>query len=78
MSKDTKFDPADPDTWPDRMTTGEVARIFRVAPTTAYMWASTGRAPAYRTPGGHFRFHRTDIAAMVRGLPVDATDVGSR
>ncbi len=37
------------------LTTGEVARLFRVDPKTVCRWADQGRLPAIRTPGGQRR-----------------------
>jgi excisionase family DNA binding protein len=57
-----------PEEW---MSRGEVARLFRVAPSTVTRWAREGRVPARRTPGGHYRYP----AAAVRRL-ADSSMVG--
>lgn len=54
------------------MTPGEVAKIFRVDPKTVTRWASAGKVGHTRTPGGHVRFYRDEIMAMVEGDPEDA------
>lgn len=49
------------------MTPGEVAHIFRVDPKTVTRWSLKGRLPALRTPGGHKRFWRSDVAKLLEG-----------
>lgn len=46
---------------------GEVARILRVSPKTVTRWANQGRLVAVRTPGGHARFRRSEIDALLAG-----------
>lgn len=54
---------------------GEVGKILRVDPKTVSRWAEEGRFPtvddgrpgAFKTPGGHWRFHREAIDAVLRG-----------
>jgi predicted site-specific integrase-resolvase len=43
----------------------EVAAIFRVDDKTPARWAAAGQITAATTPGGHKRFRRADIAAIV-------------
>lgn len=43
------------------LSTGAVARLFGVSPSTVTRWARLGVLKAVRTPGGHFRF-RADEA----------------
>lgn len=48
------------------ISTGEVARLFRVRPHTINRWVREGKlAPAFRTPGGHYRFMRSAIMAIL-------------
>jgi excisionase family DNA binding protein len=56
-----------PDTTPldDTLTPAEVARQFRVSPTTVAKWAEEGKIPSFRTPGGHRRFRREDVAEFL-------------
>ena len=42
----------------DYLTTGQAAVLFSVDPDTVLRWIKTGKIPAYRTPGGHYRIHR--------------------
>lgn len=52
---------------PVLMTPGEVAKVFRVDPKTVTRWAAAGKIRHTRTPGGHVRFYRDEIMAMVEG-----------
>lgn len=61
-----------PKTAPTLMTPGEVAKIFRVDPKTVTRWATSGKLRHTRTPGGHVRFYRDEIMAMVEDTPADA------
>lgn len=44
--------------YPELMTPGEVAKLFRVDPKTVTRWANAGKIPSMKTPGGHRRFSR--------------------
>ena len=48
------------------MSRSEVARLLEVAPVTIGRWASEGKLPYATTLGGRRRFHRDDVADMVR------------
>jgi excisionase family DNA binding protein len=50
------------------LTAAEVARRFRVEPKTVVRWAATGRLGFIRTPGGHHRFRRSAIDALLTDL----------
>lgn len=55
------------------LTAEQVAERFEITAETARAWARTGKVPAIRTPGGHYRFRREDIEAIERGeTPVSA------
>jgi excisionase family DNA binding protein len=49
----------------DVLSPGEVAALFRVDPKTVARWAQQGRLKSFRTPGGHRRFKRSDIMALL-------------
>ncbi len=56
----------------DRMTTdrydlgaGAAAEILGCTAQTARVWAAAGLLPAIRTPGGHYRFRRSDLEAFL-------------
>lgn len=44
---------------------GEASRLLGIAPGTLRRWADDGRIPVFTTPGGHRRFSRTTIAALL-------------
>ena len=48
------------------MTLGEVSRALEINEATLRQWADRGRLPVYRTPGGHRRFLRADVEALMR------------
>lgn len=48
------------------MTPREVAVVFRVDPKTVTRWAITGRLEYVRTPGGHRRYFREQVEALLR------------
>lgn len=50
----------------DLLTPAEVAALFRVNPKTVTRWARAGKISAIRTLGGHRRFRRGEIAAVLR------------
>lgn len=43
----------------------EVARLAKVHVRTVGRWAREGRLSAIRTPGGHRRYRRTEVEAIV-------------
>lgn len=47
------------------LTPGDVAVIFRVDPRTVSRWSNEGRLPSFRTAGGHRRFRRSDVDALI-------------
>lgn len=55
------------------LTPSEVAALFRVDPKTVTRWAAAGRISSIRTPGGHRRFHESEVRALLvageSGLP---------
>lgn len=48
------------------LTPGEVAALFRVHPKTATRWATARRIGSLKTPGGHRRFHKAEVLALLR------------
>ncbi|HYH49836.1 MAG TPA: BldC family transcriptional regulator [Acidimicrobiia bacterium] len=50
----------------DLLTPAEVALLFRVNPKTVTRWARAGKISAIRTLGGHRRFRREEIEAVLR------------
>jgi len=55
------------------LTPGEVALMFRVDPTTVTRWAASGRIGSIRTPGGHRRFHESEVKGLLDDLSVSAS-----
>jgi excisionase family DNA binding protein len=53
------------------LNTAEVARMFGVHHNTAAAWARKGLIPSIFTPGGHRRFHKTDIDALLQPATQD-------
>lgn len=63
----------DPSEW---VSLGEAADLLGVHPTTVRHWADSGDLPSQRTPGGHRRFRRGDLAkwASMRDKASAATE----
>src|SRR5690606_15711058 len=59
-------------TFEDLMTPAEVAAAFRVDPKTVTRWAVAGRLTSVRTPGGHRRYLRREVEALLLGAVPDA------
>lgn len=55
------------------MSLGEVSRALEINEATLRQWADRGRLPVYRTPGGHRRFLREDVEALMRGAAAPLT-----
>ena len=53
-------------------TTFEAARLCHVSPLSIINWVNANRLPAFRTPGGHRRIRREDLARFMRenGIPL--------
>jgi excisionase family DNA binding protein len=49
------------------LTPADVAQMFKVDPKTVSRWARAGRLPSSKTPGGHIRFRRSVIVALLDG-----------
>jgi excisionase family DNA binding protein len=47
------------------LTPAEVAAIIFVDPKTVSRWATAGKIPSQRTPGGHRRFRSSDVQALM-------------
>src|SRR5258706_1368619 len=55
------------------LTLGQAARFLGVAQSTIRKWSDQGRVPAFYTPGGHRRYRRRDLEAVL-----DRSGPGSR
>ena len=51
------------------LSTGQVARLFGVSPSTVTRWARLGILNAIRTPGGHYRFRERDARRAALTAP---------
>ncbi|MEU0519993.1 BldC family transcriptional regulator [Streptosporangium sp. NPDC006007] len=49
------------------LTPTEVATLFRVDPKTVTRWAKAGRLTSIRTLGGHRRYRRAEVLALLAG-----------
>ncbi len=63
----------------DILTTGDIARLFRVAPRTVQKWSDEGLLVGYRIPGGgacanHRRFHVSDVRNFARKYGIRMKD----
>ena len=47
------------------LTLGQASEILGVHRATLRDWADTGKIPVARTPGGHRRFYRSDVEALL-------------
>ncbi len=50
------------------LTTGEVARIFRVDTRTVCRWADRELLASTRTPGGQRRFSEAEVQSLLKSL----------
>jgi excisionase family DNA binding protein len=49
----------------DWLGLGEAARLLGITPNTLRRWSDSGHVPSFTTPGGHRRFARAAIEALV-------------
>lgn len=49
------------------LTPSEVATMFRVDPKTVTRWAKAGKLTSIRTLGGHRRYRKAEVMALLRG-----------
>lgn len=47
------------------LTPAEVAKLFRVDPKTVTRWAQSGKLHSVRTLGGHRRYLRREVEALL-------------
>lgn len=54
------------------LTPAEVAATFRVDPKTVTRWNKAGKLPALRTLGGHRRYKRSVVQALLDAASQEA------
>jgi len=54
------------------LTLAEASRVLGVNGSTLRRWADAGQVRTFRTPGGHRRFSRADLVALVGARPSPA------
>lgn len=60
-------------TQPDTLlTAAEVADELRVHVSTVSRWVRDNRIAAIKLPGGHLRFRRADVDALIAASPTEA------
>lgn len=50
------------------LTTGEVAALLWVDPTTVRRWSDAGRLTCLRTPGGHRRYPAAGVQTLLEQI----------
>jgi excisionase family DNA binding protein len=50
---------------PEYVSVGFVARRCGVSNTTVLRWIGSGRLPAFRLPGGHYRVAKNDYSCLL-------------
>lgn len=66
MSDDTPMEDAVLDDFEEYLSTGQVAKMLNLTSLTVTKHARAGKIRAGRTPGGHFRFARSEVEYVLR------------
>lgn len=53
----------------DLLSSSQAAEVLQVSVKTVYAWADSGALASVRTPGGHRRFRRSDVDALLAPTP---------
>jgi excisionase family DNA binding protein len=53
------------------LKSADVAKLLNVSQRAVTQWAQDGRIRGVRTPGGHWRFHMSQVANLIE-TPVDS------
>ena len=61
---------------PDWVSVGAACALLGVTPATLRRWADAGEIAAFTTPGGHRRFARPAIDALLPARPIGRPDLG--
>jgi excisionase family DNA binding protein len=51
---------------PEYISVGIIAKRCGVSNTTVLRWIATGRLPAFRLPGGHYRIESNDFTEFLK------------
>ncbi len=62
---------------PSWVTLTQACRLLGVSPSTVRRWGDAGLVRAYLTPGGHRRFSRAGLEAMLPGRPTGRPSLAS-
>lgn len=62
--EESALEPMPDDPW---LALGAASRLVGVGPDTLRRWADSGKVQSYQTPGGHRRFLRSSLEAMING-----------
>jgi excisionase family DNA binding protein len=54
-----------PDDDDELLTPSQVAVMFSVDAKTVTRWAKDGKLPSFRTLGGHRRYRRSEVEALI-------------
>jgi excisionase family DNA binding protein len=56
------------------LSTGKAAQLLSVTPDAVLKWIKSGRLPAIRTVGGHYRVDPDDLDRLVQSIPGPRSD----
>jgi len=57
---------------PEFISVGFIAKRCGVSNTTVLRWIGTGRLPAFRLPGGHYRIESNDFSEFLTKYSIPA------
>jgi excisionase family DNA binding protein len=60
-------------TYPNYLSTGQVANLLYVSPKTVSRWAKEGKLPFMKTLGGHRRYPESEIRELAEKLREEPT-----
>ena len=71
MNGSTEQQPAGDQDATELLTPAEVAKMFHVDPKTVTRWAQAGKLTYMRTLGGHRRYRRDEVVALLQDSTKD-------
>jgi excisionase family DNA binding protein len=75
LSMDTVMNEQEPNDGSPYVSTIQVAEALGVGTTTVKRWVDQGILPAHKTPGGHRKILRSDLARVLRGADFPSLDL---